>query len=68
MEKILFLQEQMQGEDRNAVSRLDWIRHAARVQVLRNFNRGKNLTRFGNLFLQLIANQEFTNAGLEPSI
>ncbi len=66
VEKILFLQEQMQGEDRNAVSRLDWIRHAARVQVLCNFNRRKNLTRFGNLFLQLIANQEFTTQDWSP--
>ena len=66
VEKILFLQEQMQGEDRNAVSRLDWIRHAARVQVLRNFNRRKNLARFGNLFLQLIANQEFTPQDWSP--
>jgi colanic acid/amylovoran biosynthesis glycosyltransferase len=66
IEKILFLQEQMQGEDRNAVSRLDWIRHAARVQVLHNFNRRKNLTRFGDLFLRLIANQEFAPQDWSP--
>lgn len=33
-------------------TRTDWIRHAARVQVLHNFNRGKNLSRFGDRFLQ----------------
>jgi colanic acid/amylovoran biosynthesis glycosyltransferase len=57
--RILFLQELMRGEDRNTVSRLDWIRHAARVQVLRNFNRKTNLARFGDQFLQLIASHEF---------
>jgi colanic acid/amylovoran biosynthesis glycosyltransferase len=55
--KILFLHKLMRGEGRSAVSRLDWIRHAARVQVTQNFNRRKNLTRFGDRFLQLIANQ-----------
>jgi hypothetical protein len=34
---------------------LDWIRHAARLQVLHNFNRTKNLTQFGDRFLQLAA-------------
>jgi glycosyltransferase involved in cell wall biosynthesis len=53
--RILFLQELMRGEDRNTVSRLDWLRHAARVQILRNFNRKANLTRFGDQFLGLIA-------------
>jgi hypothetical protein len=42
-------------EDRSAVSRLDWIRHAAQMQVVHNFSRGKNLTRFGSWFLQRIA-------------
>jgi glycosyltransferase involved in cell wall biosynthesis len=57
--RILFLEEQIRREDRNAVSRMDWIRHGARVQVLHNFCRRKNLTRFGGLFLQLVATQEF---------
>jgi colanic acid/amylovoran biosynthesis glycosyltransferase len=57
--KILFLEERMRGEDRNAVSRMDWIRHGARVQVLHNFSHNKNLTRFGGLFLQLVATQQF---------
>jgi colanic acid/amylovoran biosynthesis glycosyltransferase len=34
---------------------LDWMRHAARVQVLHNFNRNKNLETFGDLFLGRIA-------------
>jgi glycosyltransferase involved in cell wall biosynthesis len=36
---------------------LDWVRHAARVQVRHNFNRRKNLESFGDLFLQRIAAQ-----------
>jgi glycosyltransferase involved in cell wall biosynthesis len=57
--RILFLNVLMRSEDRCAASRLDWIRHAARAQVLRNFNRRKNLTQFGDRFLQLIATQDF---------
>lgn len=57
VETIFFIQELMREEDRNAVGQLDWIRHAARVQVLHNFSRSKNLNRFGDRFLRLIANQ-----------
>jgi len=64
--RVLFLQELMGGEDRYAVSRLDWVRHAARVHVLHNFNRTKNLTCFGNRFLQLIATQEFALQDWSP--
>jgi len=53
--KILFLEKLMCREDRNAVSRLDWIRHAAQVQVFHKFNRPKNLSHFGDRFLQRIA-------------
>jgi colanic acid/amylovoran biosynthesis glycosyltransferase len=57
--RILFLQQLMRGEDGKAVSRLEWIRHAARLQVRHNFSRRKNLIRFGDRFLQLTATQEF---------
>ncbi len=53
--KILFLEKQMCREDRNAVSRLDWVRHAAQMQILHNFSRTKNLSHFGDRFLQRIA-------------
>jgi colanic acid/amylovoran biosynthesis glycosyltransferase len=53
--KILFLQKLFSEEDRYATSRLDWVRHGARVQIQHNFNRSKNLTCFGDRFLQLIA-------------
>jgi colanic acid/amylovoran biosynthesis glycosyltransferase len=37
--------------------KLDWVRHAARVQVHHNFNRDKNLGSFGDIFLQRITPQ-----------
>lgn len=40
---------------RLAARQLDWVRHAARLHVLHNFDRSKNLTDFGDLFLQRIA-------------
>jgi len=52
--KVLLLRELMRGANHNATSRLDWIRHAAQTQILQNFSRTKNLTRFGDHFLQLI--------------
>jgi glycosyltransferase involved in cell wall biosynthesis len=65
--KILFLQERMHAEDRPAVSRLHWMRHAARVQVIHNFNRSKNLTRFGDRFLHRVAAGNFANENWSPS-
>jgi len=57
--KIVFLERSMCHEDRSAVSRLDWVRHAAQMQVLHNYSRGKNLTRFGSWFLQRLAAPDF---------
>lgn len=59
--RIFFLEELMRGEDRSVMGRLDWIRHAARVQILHNFSRRKNLTYFGDRFLHQIASQCFAN-------
>lgn len=42
----------------HASRQLDWISHAARVQVRLNFSRKKNLESFGDLFLQRIAAQK----------
>jgi colanic acid/amylovoran biosynthesis glycosyltransferase len=39
----------------SAAKHLDWVRHAARVQVNHNFNRKTNLKLFGDLFLARIA-------------
>ena len=52
--KVLFLHEQMCRDGSSRVSRLDWVRHAARTQVLHNFSRGKNLARFADHFLELV--------------
>jgi len=38
-----------------AARQLDWIRHAARVQVRHNFNRKTNLDFFAEMFLQHLA-------------
>ena len=41
--------------ERNHSSRqLDWVRHAARVQVCHNFNRKKNLHSFSDLFVRCV--------------
>ncbi len=53
------------GEDRidfedspaSECSKLDWVRHGARVQVRHNYNREKNLAAFASLFLQRITPQ-----------
>lgn len=55
VEKILFLDQLLRAETA-AFSPLDWIRHAARVQVLHNFNSTRNLIHFGDQFLARIAN------------
>jgi glycosyltransferase involved in cell wall biosynthesis len=64
--RILFLWELLRGKDRNAVSRLAWMQHAARVQVLHNFSRKNNLAHFGDRFLQLIASPEFEPEDWSP--
>jgi glycosyltransferase involved in cell wall biosynthesis len=40
-----------------AARQLDWVRHAAQVQVRHNFNRTKNLSAFGDLFIRRVAGQ-----------
>jgi len=55
---MVFTAESAQGGSSNSVNApLDWIRHAARVQVLQNFNRTTNLQRFADLFLKSISSQ-----------
>jgi glycosyltransferase involved in cell wall biosynthesis len=41
----------------SAARQLDWVRHAAWVQVAHTFNRSKSLQSFGDLFIQRIAPQ-----------
>jgi hypothetical protein len=67
VDRLLFIRSLMEalgdpsGEGlaagRSAARQLDWVRHAARVQVRNNFDRGENLKFFGDLFMQRIAPQ-----------
>jgi colanic acid/amylovoran biosynthesis glycosyltransferase len=63
LSQLLFIHSLMQQQvDTNpcilsAARQLDWVRHAAQVQVRHNFNRKKNLESFGDLFVQWIAQQ-----------
>jgi glycosyltransferase involved in cell wall biosynthesis len=59
--RIVFLHELMCAEGRSAVSRLDWIRHGARVQVVHNFSRRKNLSQLADRFLNLIATHDIAS-------
>jgi glycosyltransferase involved in cell wall biosynthesis len=63
--RLLFIRSLMQAQDGpdlhpsilSAARQLDWLRHAARVQVRQNFNRKKNLQSLADLFLSRIAAQ-----------
>ena len=65
LDRLLFIQSLIQAQNhphlhpdpRNTASQLNWIRHAARVQVRHNFNRKKNLESFAGLFLQRVGAQ-----------
>lgn len=58
VERICFIRALKRAEeDRSIVSRLDWIRHAARFQIFHNFNRSNNLTRFTQRFLYQVVSQ-----------
>jgi glycosyltransferase involved in cell wall biosynthesis len=54
VEKIFNLQGPAALENFYAASRLGWIRHAARTQVLHNFNHQTSLETFADRFLQRI--------------
>ncbi|MGA8274415.1 MAG: glycosyltransferase family 4 protein [Candidatus Sulfotelmatobacter sp.] len=55
VQRVLFLHFLLRQKDDPVMSRLNWIRHAARVQISTNYSREKNLNRFGDLFVRLIA-------------
>jgi colanic acid/amylovoran biosynthesis glycosyltransferase len=80
--KILSIHSLMQKDWKDSHSnilsasrRLDWMRHAARVQVHHNFNRKKNLESFGDLFVQRIepptekaVHENFVLQQIQPSV
>jgi glycosyltransferase involved in cell wall biosynthesis len=45
----------LQRTDHASLHRLAWLRHAARCQILHNFNRAKNLDHFVDRFVELAA-------------
>jgi glycosyltransferase involved in cell wall biosynthesis len=55
IEKILLLCALIRRRDSDSAKRIDWVRHAARVQVLHNYNRDTNLARFSDGLLQRLA-------------
>jgi colanic acid/amylovoran biosynthesis glycosyltransferase len=56
VKKVVFISQFMRGKTNcAAIARSDWIRHAAYLQVLHNFNRQKNLANLSHYFLQLTA-------------
>jgi colanic acid/amylovoran biosynthesis glycosyltransferase len=64
VQRIVFLHAFLHAfgreEDQPLTNRLSWIRHAARVQVATNFSHDKNLARFGDSFLQLLALRDWS--------
>jgi len=65
VDRLLFIRSLLQAPDHpeirpyilSAARQLDWVRHAARLQVWHNFNRSKNLESFGDVFVRRIAPQ-----------
>jgi len=53
-EQLLFLYSLMRSKDLADAGCLDWIRHAAQIQVRQNFNRKINLEAFASLFLERV--------------
>ena len=54
VQKVIFVSQFMRGKT-SGEARADWIRHAAHLQVLHNFNRQKNLANLSHLFLKHLA-------------
>ena len=55
--QLVFIASLLQRSDGRA-EQADWIRHAAAVQVRRNFNRQENLRHFADRFLQIISTED----------
>jgi colanic acid/amylovoran biosynthesis glycosyltransferase len=53
--RLLRIHAIMRRDDQPLTNRLSWIRHAARCQVLHNFNRKRNLDHFVDRFVELAA-------------
>lgn len=73
VERLLFIRLLLQARFGNypshlvrAARQLDWMRHAAQLQVRHNFNREKNLNSFADLFLSRVvpSGEKLPNANL----
>ncbi len=58
VERIVFIQALMQPGSPVLSRRLEWMRHAARLQVLHNFHRKANLHTFADRFLELTGERD----------
>jgi hypothetical protein len=65
IDQLLFINSAMLSEMRSLGKTgepidhpLRWIRHAARIQVIQNFNRSTNLRNFADVFLSRVAARE----------
>ncbi|MGC1372786.1 MAG: glycosyltransferase [Candidatus Sulfotelmatobacter sp.] len=55
LQKVFLLEKLIRNSPSAAVGRLDWIVHAARLQILHNYDRTQNLSRYCDQFLDRIA-------------
>jgi colanic acid/amylovoran biosynthesis glycosyltransferase len=55
IEKVVLLRELICKTHPSAIGQLDWVLHAARLQVQHNFNRDQNLSHFCDQFLERIS-------------
>lgn len=55
IDKVIFVSQLFRGEGKSIATRSTWIRHAAQLHVLHNFNRRKNLANFSDHFSKLMA-------------
>jgi len=54
----IFFAERLIRDKGGSGRRMQWIRHAAQVQVRRNFNRRENMARYADRFLRLITGKD----------
>ncbi len=64
--KILLVRELTLSEQSCGAKHLDWIRHAAQLQILHNFNCAKNLAHFADQFLQRTSTADSSPTPISP--
>jgi len=66
VQSVLSVQVMMASRNSPLGEGLARIRHAARLRVSRDFNRQKNLSHFGDVFLQAIAPHDWSSSHEDP--